>query len=569
MSRIADLSTGTKLAVSFGVMAVLIAVVGATGIYGMADLRHNNAVLYEKEALGVSHIKDANFAAIATQGAVRAALLDEKADRWMAEVKRRDTDFQREFAAYLATVSRQEDLAAAKEVETLFKELRETQDAVLGLVKKGAGTEARGMWGNLDPLLEALTTQLQALADHKSEAMEKTAARTFERFTVTRNVLLATMAAAIAAATLFGIVIMRMITRPLRRAARVLESVAAGDFTERLDIRSRDEVGRMALALNQALESVSRALTEVRTAADRTADASRQMSAAAEELAGGSHEQASSLEETAASLEEITGTLRQTAENAGKASEFAASSRKVAEKGGSAVASTVQAMREIETASRSIFDIVATIDGIAFQTNLLALNAAVEAARAGEHGRGFAVVAAEVRALAQRSAEAAREIKSLVQDSVAKVEAGSQLAARSGGTLDEIVGSAKKLTDLIAEIAGASREQSAGVDQVNRAIAQMEQVVQRNASQTEEINATSESLAAQAGQLQALVGQFKLDGGEVPAPQPQGETGSGTDARVEPILAPTQPTPRIASQPARTAVAYTTRETPALRAPVH
>lgn len=267
----------------------------------------------------------------------------------------------------------------------------------------------------------------------------------------------------------------------------------------------------MGAALDQALESVSRALTEVRAAADRTAEASRQMSAAAEQLAGGSHEQASSLEETAASLEEITGTLRQTADNAGKASEFASGSRKVAEKGGSAVASTVDAMREIEQASRSIFEIVATIDGIAFQTNLLALNAAVEAARAGEHGRGFGVVAAEVRALAQRAADAAKEIKALVQDSVAKVESGSALAGRSGATLQEIVGSAKQLTDLITEIASASREQSAGVDQVNRAIAQMEQVVQRNTSQTEEINATSEALAAQASQLQALVGRFRLD----------------------------------------------------------
>ena len=555
MIRIADLSTGKKLAFAFGVMAVLIAVVGATGIYGMSEMRRNNEVLYQKEALGVRHIKDANIAAIATQGAVRAALLDEKADRWIAEVKKRDVEFEREFGAYLATLSA-ENAAKAKEAETLFKELRETQDTVLALVKKGSAAEARGMWSNLDPLLEALTSQLQELSDRKSAAMEKTAARTFESFVATRNALLSAVAAAIAAATIFGFVIMRMITRPLRRAARVLEAVAAGDFTERLDITSRDEVGRMAQALNQALESVGRALIEVRIAADRTAAASRQMSAAAEDLAGGAHEQASSLEETAASLEEITGTLRQTAENAGKASEFATGSRKVAERGGSAVASTVEAMREIETASRSIFDIVATIDGIAFQTNLLALNAAVEAARAGEHGRGFAVVAAEVRALAQRSATAAKEIKTLVQDSVAKVAAGSQLAGRSGGTLEEIVGSAKQLTGLIAEIAAASREQSAGVDQVNRAIAQMEQVVQRNASQTEEINATSESLAAQAGQLQALVGRFKLD--QLAAPEAAAEAA--------------HPSPDPASQPhdghVAPRVASRSPRTQALAAPV-
>ena len=552
MVRLADLSTGTKLALSFGVMAILIAVVGATGIYGMADMRHGNQVLYEKEALGAGHIKDANFAAIATQGAVRAALLDEKADRWMAEVKRRDTDFTREFAAYVATLDRKEDIAAAKEAETLFKELRETQDTVLGLVKKGSTAEARGMWGNLDPLLDALTTQLQGIADRKSQAMQDSAARTFERFAVTRNVLFGAVAAALAAAALFGFVIMRMITRPLRRAAGVLESVAQGDFTQRLEIRSRDEVGRMGAALDQALESVSRALTEVRAAADRTAEASRQMSGAAEELAGGSHEQASSLEETAASLEEITGTLRQTAGNAAKASEFASGSRKVAEKGGSAVASTVEAMSEIERASRSIFDIVATIDGIAFQTNLLALNAAVEAARAGEHGRGFAVVAAEVRALAQRAADAAREIKLLVQDSVAKVESGSALAGRSGATLQEIVGSAKQLTELIAEIASASREQTAGVEQVNRAIAQMEQVVQRNTSQTEEINATSEALAAQASQLQALVGRFRLD--SAGAPQRQPEAVAAPLSQVQPLPQPQRALPAAAAGRERAAL---------------
>jgi methyl-accepting chemotaxis protein len=323
-------------------------------------------------------------------------------------------------------------------------------------------------------------------------------------------VVIGAVLAALAAATVLALSITWMISRPLERAVRVLESVAGGDFTVRLDVDSRDEVGRMAAALNQAIQSMSKALNEVSGAANQTAAASRHMSGASESMSTGAQQQASSLEETAAALEEITGTLKQTAENARKASGLAVGSRSVAEKGGKVVASAVQAMEEINAASRKIVDIIATIDAIAFQTNILALNAAVEAARAGDHGRGFAVVAAEVRNLAQRSATSAREIKGLIQDSVAKVGTGSALVNQSGATLAEIVTSAKQVTDIVAEIAAASREQSLGVDQVNRAVAQMEQVTQGNAAQTEEISSAAESLAAQSVHLLALVGRFRL-----------------------------------------------------------
>src|SRR6185436_14242507 len=220
----------------------------------------------------------------------------------------------------------------------------------------------------------------------------------------------------------------------------VLEHVAAGDFTQRLDVDTKDEVGQMAVALNQAVEGMRDALQEVGVAANNAASASQQLSAAAEQLSNGAQEQASSLEETAASLEEITGTVKQNADNARQANQMAVGSRDSAEKGGQVVNTAVEAMTGINQASKRIADIITTIDEIAFQTNLLALNAAVEAARAGEQGRGFAVVASEVRNLAQRSATAAKEIKGLIQDTVAKVEAGSELVNRSGETLTEIVG---------------------------------------------------------------------------------------------------------------------------------
>ena len=510
MRRVADLNTSTKLALSFGLMAALIAIVGFVGIRGMAGMRGNMAELYEKEAVGVLHIKEANVQLIATQGAVRAALLDESADKWIAEVSKADAAFHDEFDKYRATLSRAEDLAKAKEVETLFKELREVQDLVLQLVKGGKSAQARSMWPNLDPLLEVVDGALDELSGRKAADMEKTAERTWASYTQRTGIVVSVVIAAITSAVLLGVHITGLISRPLRGAVRVLESVAEGDLTQRMETGSRDEVGRMALALNRALESVNEAMLDVSAAADRTAGASRQMSQSAIQLATGAQEQATSLEETAASLEEITGTLRQTADNTIKASELAEGARQVAQKGGNVVASTVQAMEEIDASSRRIADITSTIDAIAFQTNILALNAAVEAARAGEHGRGFAVVAAEVRSLAQRSADAAKQIKQLTQDSAVKVRAGSALVGQSGATLDEIVESAKRVTDLIGEIAAASRHESAGVDQVNGAVAQMEQLTQTNAAQTEEITNASEALADQAEHLQEMVSHFKL-----------------------------------------------------------
>jgi methyl-accepting chemotaxis protein len=327
----------------------------------------------------------------------------------------------------------------------------------------------------------------------------------------TRLLVLLLITAAVIAA--MAIVISRAVTRPLRQAVAVLQDLAEGegDLTKRLPVAGRDEIGELAMRFNKFMDKLHDTIINLRPIALNTVTAARELSGAAQALSSGAQEQASSLEETAASLEEITGTVKQTADNARQANQFAAGSRDTAEKGGAVVTSAVEAMSEINRASKKIADIITTIDEIAFQTNLLALNAAVEAARAGEQGRGFAVVAAEVRNLAQRSATAAKEIKALIQDSVQKVEAGSELVNRSGETLGEIVTSVKRVTDIIGEIAAASQEQTTGIDQVNRAVTQMDQVVQSNAAQTEELSSTAHALAGQAEQLQELVGRFKLD----------------------------------------------------------
>ncbi|AMV23503.1 Methyl-accepting chemotaxis protein II [Gemmata sp. SH-PL17] len=297
-----------------------------------------------------------------------------------------------------------------------------------------------------------------------------------------------------------------------------VRAVAAGDFTQEAPDLGTDQVGQMGAALNRAIVSVRAALEGVREVSEQLAHASSQLSAASDEISTGAQEQASGLEETASTLEEITATVRQNSDSAQQARQLASTSRDIAEKGGQVVGNAVDAMSAINQSSKKIADIITTIDEIAFQTNLLALNAAVEAARAGEQGRGFAVVASEVRNLAQRSATSAKEIKSLIEDSVKKVDAGTELVNQSGSALGEIVTSVKRVTDIITEIAAAGKEQSAGIEQVNKAVTQMDAVTQKNASQTEEMSATAQTLTDQAAQLRDLVARFKLsENGRAPS----------------------------------------------------
>lgn len=300
------------------------------------------------------------------------------------------------------------------------------------------------------------------------------------------------------------------VARKVAIVLQIVNSIAAGDFTVNTPDLGSDAVGQVGSALNQAIAAIASALQEVRDVSSTVSTAAAQLTSVSREISSGAQSQASALEETASSLEEITSTVKQNTDNAQQARQLAVGSRDVAEKGGEVVGEAVKAMSEINQSSKKIADIITTIDEIAFQTNLLALNAAVEAARAGEQGRGFAVVASEVRNLAQRSASAAKEIKSLIQDSVRKVEVGTDLVNRSGGSLNEIVNSVKRVTDIVAEIAAASKEQLTGIEQVNKAVSQMDRVTQSNAAQTEEMSGTAESLLGNAQQLSELVERFSL-----------------------------------------------------------
>ena len=295
----------------------------------------------------------------------------------------------------------------------------------------------------------------------------------------------------------------------------VLNKVAEGDLTKRAAISSRDELGEIARQLNATLAAVEDSFREVRTVAFSLANTAPNLAASSDEISSGAQQQAASLEETAASLEQITAAVKQSAGNAQQASQLALSSREVAERGGEVVNEAVRAMNEIRTSSRQIADIITTIDEVALQTNLLALNAAVEAARAGEMGRGFAVVAAEVGNLAQRSAAAAKEVKSLIENSLQRVENGHALVDESGKSLREIILSVKKVTDVVGEIAAAAREQSVGVDQVNQAVSQMDQVTQTNAAQTQALSHTADTVSHSARQLRELVDRYELGNGTV------------------------------------------------------
>ncbi|UVH61121.1 methyl-accepting chemotaxis protein [Variovorax paradoxus] len=342
--------------------------------------------------------------------------------------------------------------------------------------------------------------------------------------------------------------IARIVARPLAQAVKVAQSVAAGDLTSHIEAHTTDETGQLLEALKGMNDSLVKIVSEVRTGTDTIATASSQIASGNQDLSSRTEEQASSLEQTAASMEELTSTVKQNADNARQANQLAVSASEVAVKGGSVVSQVVDTMGSINASSKKIVDIIGVIDGIAFQTNILALNAAVEAARAGEQGRGFAVVASEVRSLAQRSAAAAKEIKTLIGDSVEKVEEGSKQVAEAGRTMDEIVGSVRRVTDIMGEITAASQEQTSGIEQINQAITQMDQVTQQNAALVEEASAAAQSLQEQAGSLVQSVSIFKLGAG--------GAAERTAFTRITPIPKPAKPAPK------RPAKALPTRREP-------
>jgi methyl-accepting chemotaxis protein len=352
----------------------------------------------------------------------------------------------------------------------------------------------------IDPLHDAVNSRGAALVRERIAADR-----------AARNQVLAIVAAALALALAFTYLVARTTLARLRHGVEVVTRMSEGDYTTEIDADpGRDELGRVLQALRATCDRMNEVLAGVQSSAATVATAAREINEGTHDLSGRTEKAAANLEETASSMEEITSTVKQTADNASLANQLAQTSRQQAEQGGAVARSTTEAMSAIEESSRRIADIIGVIDEIAFQTNLLALNAAVEAARAGDQGRGFAVVASEVRTLAQRSASAAKEIKSLIETSVERVTEGSRLVADSGRTLEAIVESVKKVSDVVGEISAAGREQAEGVEEVNRSIMQMDEGTQQNAAMVEQATAAAASMSEQAARLRELTATFKL-----------------------------------------------------------
>jgi methyl-accepting chemotaxis protein len=514
--KLNNLRVGTRLGGGFAVILVLLALMLAGGIWRLqstsAATRDMMATPLKKERLAEEWFRSV------TNGLTRAKAVAKSADATL-EASINDDGKSANTRGGNANISKElQALGLEPEEQKLFDVVNDNRkayitarDALMKAKRAGNADEATRIYdtdfAKLSPLYIA---SLQAFLDYQRKEIDD-AAQAIEDGSNQSSIILAAIGAiAVLLGAGFAWTLTRSITLPLRQAVALAKTVANGDLSSSIDVSSKDETGQLLLALKDMNDSLVKIVGQVRTGTDTIATASGEIAAGNQDLSSRTEEQASSLEETASSMEELTSTVKQNADNARQANQLALSASSVAVKGGSVVSQVVDTMGAINASSRKIVDIIGVIDGIAFQTNILALNAAVEAARAGEQGRGFAVVATEVRNLAQRSAAAAKEIKTLIGDSVDKVEEGSKQVAEAGKTMDEIVGSVKRVTDIMAEIMMASQEQTSGIEQINQAIAQMDQVTQQNAALVEEAAAAAASMQDQAGSLLQVVSVFQL-----------------------------------------------------------
>ncbi|NEX62382.1 methyl-accepting chemotaxis protein [Noviherbaspirillum galbum] len=509
--RIKDIRIGTRLSLGFGILLILLMALAAVAVARMLSIdntvtRQDSVIvdrlhpLYvAREALAQTGIAARNayvftdnddakreLAIVDQQKAIFMDVLKELAPRYSG-----DADFEK---VSKGLVQMAQELNRPRK----YREAGQMQEFGEFLVKE------------CSPLRRRIVADMEVVIHHAEKEMAAATSDVHDIIGTSRTFVIAVSAFAIALGMVLAVLLARSITRPLTAAVELAKRVTTGDLTSHIEVGSMDETGQLMAALKEMNDNLGRIVTEVRNGTEQIATGSTQLASGNQDLSSRTEEQASSLGETASSIDELTSTVKQNADNAQQANTLARTAADVASEGGEVISRVVDTMSAINESSKKVADIVSVIDSIAFQTNILALNAAVEAARAGEQGRGFAVVASEVRTLAQRSANAAREIKQLIDESVLKVETGSSLVNQAGATMGNIVEQVRRVTDIIGEITSASQEQTTGIKQVNAAIAQMDQVTQQNAALVEEAAAASEAMQEQAVQLAQAVSVFKL-----------------------------------------------------------
>ena len=506
-----NLRVGPRLGLGFGVILLITALIALTGIWRIGALKDAAERVATREIEQRTLVDD--WAADIRLNWVRTEAFLKAIDPGYMEKLTADT--QATNTASEAKAKRIEELVQSDKGKAMLASIAAARTAYSGKLTeirelhRGGEPNVPTMVDNdLRPLADKYLRALEELRSFMAEQLDESQRDTSTLASASQMLLGAGAVVAIVVGALLALLVARSIVKPVQQSRLAAEKIADGDLTQALETQATDEPGQLLNALAAMQGKLASIVSNVRRNAEGVATASAEIAHGNNDLSARTEQQASALEQTSASMEQLGSTVRQNADNARQANQLAMSASTVAAQGGDVVAQVVQTMKGINDSSRKIADIISVIDGIAFQTNILALNAAVEAARAGEQGRGFAVVASEVRNLAQRSAEAAKEIKALIGTSVERVEAGSALVDRAGATMTEVVQAIRRVTDIMGEISAASSEQSTGVAQVGEAITQMDQATQQNAALVEESAAAADSLRTQAAQLVEAMAVF-------------------------------------------------------------
>ncbi|MFC7517733.1 methyl-accepting chemotaxis protein [Herbaspirillum sp. GCM10030257] len=504
---------GARLGLGFGFVLILTAIMSVAGVWRLnaAEAATDRLVeASEKQVLAEEWLRGIANNAIRTSAIGKVAGEDDVKllEKQMAEQSAEISALQKKIEPLATSPEEKQLMSKVAETRALYRDIRQQ---VMKLKADEQAPQAKELSDSkMLPAMTAYVAAVQAFRDQQNTRFDQIHEELDAIYTASRILLIVLGVLSLVIGAFFAAILSRGITKPLSEAVQLARSVAQGDLTVRLEARSHDETGELVRALGEMRDSLLRTVQEIRSGTSAMTVASGEIAAGNLDLSTRTEQQASSLEETASAMEQLTSAVRNNTDNARQADHLAVSASAIASKGGVAVRDVVGKMEAINASSRKIVDIIAVIDGIAFQTNILALNAAVEAARAGEQGRGFAVVASEVRQLAQRSAAAAKDIKALITESAEDVQAGTRMVSDAGTTMAEIVNGVQRVADIMKEILAASEEQSSGIEEVNRAITQMDQVTQQNAALVEEAAAAADSMQNQATKLAEMVSFFKL-----------------------------------------------------------